>query len=233
MLKVNTIYLQLKQDILNHRYPINQFLPNESKLCKEYNCAKNTFSKALYRLEQEGYVRVISGHGVLCLSASHVNFFSSNHQSFKEASHDNALITKTVLLKKVNKVISTRESLLSHFPRQTPVVKIKRLRYVNNQPVILDINYFNPKFIPKLSKQIIEDSIYEYIEQQGITIAWIDKKIVFEQPSVIDYHLFGSKIVGLIVVHNYVYDDDDNLIEYTQSRHLPEFFNFRSHCQRL
>lgn len=54
----------------------------------------------------------------------------------------------------------------SGFPIGAEVYCIHRVRYLNGQPLILDIDLFLRSLVPGLTAEIAEQSIYAYIEQE-------------------------------------------------------------------
>src|SRR5699024_10055405 len=64
------------------------------------------------------------------------------------------------------------------------VWNVVRIRKVDDERIILDKDYFSEKFVPRLSKEICEKSIYHYIENDlGLIIGFAQKEIVVETPT--------------------------------------------------
>ncbi len=89
-------------------------------------------------------------------------------------------------------------------------------------------------YVEKLTKEICENSIYEYIENElGMTISFAKKEIIVVEPTEEDkrlLHLEGFS--NVVVVKNYVYFDDASLFQYTESRHRPDKFKFVDFARR-
>ena len=54
---------------------------------------------------------------------------------------------------------------LLNVKEKTEIDHIKRVRNIDGEKVILDINHFVSEFIPGLTKEIATASIYKYIEK--------------------------------------------------------------------
>lgn len=66
--------------------------------------------------------------------------------------------------------------------RKTEIDHIKRVRNIDGEKVILDINHFVSEFIPGLTKEIATASIYKYIEKElGLHISY-SQRVIEVQP---------------------------------------------------
>ena len=82
--------------------------------------------------------------------------------------------------------------------------------------------------MPQLSREIAENSIYEYIENTlGITIVASKRIMTVEKMNQIDMQYINLEEYNcLAVVSSFTYNSEGILFEYTQSRHHPEYFKF-------
>src|SRR5690606_11147162 len=115
------------------------------------------------------------------------------------------------------------------------VWKIVRTREMNGEKVILDKDYLWKKYVPHLTKDICEDSIYEYLEGQlNLKISFAKKEIVVEEPTDEDRALLDLEgFHNMVVIRSYVYLDDANLFQFTESRHRPDKFRFVDFARRM
>lgn len=67
---------QLKQDIINGKYPLGTMIPTENELVEQYNVSKITIRKAVQLLVDDGYVQKQSGKGTIVLSNRPFNIMS-------------------------------------------------------------------------------------------------------------------------------------------------------------
>ena len=81
-------YLNIYNDILgkieNGIYQVNDKLPSENILMKEYSVSRDTIRKSLNILEQNGYIQKTKGKGSFVLDINKFNFPVSGVVSFKE-----------------------------------------------------------------------------------------------------------------------------------------------------
>ena len=122
----------------------------------------------------------------------------------------------------------------SSFPVGSEVLHICRVRCVDDKPLILDVNYFLKSAVPGLTKEIAENSIYAYLEQElKMQIVTSKRKITVEKATPQDRKLiFMDGYNCLAVVTSNTFNSDGVMFEYTQSRHQPEYFSFHDTATR-
>lgn len=59
---------QIKQDIIEGKYPLDTMIPTENELVEQFNVSKITIRKAVQLLVDDGYVKKQSGRGTIVLS---------------------------------------------------------------------------------------------------------------------------------------------------------------------
>ncbi|SFA94854.1 trehalose operon repressor [Clostridium frigidicarnis] len=235
---MNTKYLSIYNDIVgkieNGIYEINDKLPSEHILMKEYNVSRDTIRKALNILEQNGYIQKTKGKGSFVLDINKFNFPVSGVVSFKE------------LTDKIGKDSETKvESLKCIFPRtsmakslelnpEDKVWEVIRARTLDKEKIILDKDYVAQKFVENLTEEICKDSLYNYIENElGLKIAYSKKEITVQMATEEDKKYLDMKNFDMIVVvKSYTYLDDTSLFQYTESRHRPDKFVFVDFARR-
>lgn len=232
--KYLNIYNYLKDKIQSNEFQDGK-LPSENELSALFNVSRNTVRRSLDLLASDGLVTSVHGKGVFILEKQPLNFLVGGLQSFKEASEHNDLNYHTSIPLFENIVIDEKLAKETNFLINSKAVKILRVRNIDNENVILDINYFNSNIVKDLTKDIAYKSIYNFIENDlNLKISGAQKVISVEQACDIDktyLDLNGSNLVA--VISNYVYLDDGTLFEYTQSRHRHDRFTFNTFARRF
>lgn len=87
-----------------------------------------------------------------------------------------------------------------------------------------------------LTKEIAENSIYQYLEQD-LRMAIVNSRRVMtvEKITEIDekyLELNSEEYNCMAVVSSYTYNSDGILFEFTQSRHRPDYFRFQDNAVR-
>lgn len=227
--KFKSIYQNIKSNIVNGKYKGTMMLPTEMELTKEFDCSRNTVRRAIDELSRDGYVKSVRGKGVIILEHNKSIEFSlgdlaglkeqnlRNHQSFTTSvSHFSKITIDENLFNKTGLKLNSQ------------VYHLHRIRYVENEAMILDINYFDAETVPNLTVEVAQDSIYEYIENTLNTKILTSKKvIVVEHATELDKRYLNLGTYDCVaVVRNYAYTDNGKLFEYTEARHRPDKFIF-------
>ena len=122
------------------------------------------------------------------------------------------------------------------FPAGAEVYYIQRLHYLDELPLILSHNYFLKEAVPGLTKEIAENSIYQYLEQTlHMTIVNSKRIMTVEKMTQIDekyLKIAAGNYNGMAVVSSQTYNSDGVMFEYTQSRHRPDYFRFYDNAVR-
>ena len=231
-------YLKVYNDIVSKIesgvYEPTTMLPSEKNLINHYQVSRDTVRKSLSMLEQNGYIQKTKGKGSFVLDINKLNFPVSGVVSFKEVTEKSGRNAKTQV-----------EIFESQFPRESirknlelnsdePVWKVVRSRTIDGEKVILDKDYLVQKYVPHLTEEICQDSLYEYLENiLGLKIAYANKEITVQMATEEDRKLLDLKNFDMVaVVRSYTYLDDTSLFQYTESRHRPDKFIFVDFARR-
>ncbi|ACO84828.1 trehalose operon repressor [Clostridium botulinum] len=232
--KYLTIYNEISNKIENNKIQSGEKLSSENEMMKEYNVSRDTIRKALNLLESNGYIQKVKGKGSFVLDINKFDFPVSGLTSFKELStrmgvESNTLVKELKLIKSDNFLMKQL-----NLSKNDDVWKVIRVREIDNKKIILDKDFFNKKYVPLLTKDICENSIYEYLENElGLKISFAKKEITVQQATQEDKsYLDFENYSMIVVVKNYIYLDDMSLFQYTESRHRPDRFKFVEFARR-
>jgi GntR family transcriptional regulator, trehalose operon transcriptional repressor len=233
--KYKQIFEDLSRKIQNATYKANTILPSENELAVMYSTSRETIRKALTLLAQKGLIQKLRGKGSLVLDVSRMDFPISGLVSFKElqSSMGREGIETTV---HEFGLVNANENLSSIFDvsEDTEIWNVVRARQIQGEKIILDKSYFLKSEVPLLTKEICENSIYEYLENElKLPIDFAKKEIVVEECTDEDRkYLDLDEYDHVVVVKNYVHLKDATLFEYTESRHRLDKFRFVDFARR-
>ena len=231
-------YLKIYNDIVGKIdsgiFEGNHKLPSEAQLMDEYGVSRDTVRKSLNLLDQNGYIEKSKGKGSFVRNANKFNFPISGINSFKEIELTLGKECKTVVqeLTLNNPSESVMKKLeLSH---NAYVWKVVRTRSIDGEKIILDKDYLNSEFVPILTKEICNDSLYKYIEKDlSLKIAYAEKEITVQNATEEDKELLDLRGYDMVaVVKSYTYLVGRKLFQYTESRHRPDKFKFVDFARR-
>ena len=142
--RFDLIYKDLKQKIEKKVYDFQSLLPSENEMSEIYGCSRNTYRRAISMLAKDGYVQAVHGKGVIVLyQPQHTTTFSiGGIESFHESALRNHLKVHTEVKKFTEIVADEHIAANSGFPVGAELYYIQRVRYLDDKPVILDINLF-------------------------------------------------------------------------------------------
>ncbi len=228
--KFEMIYYDLKNDIETGSYSFQTWLPSENELVKLYNCSRNTIRRAVYKLIEEGSVQAIHGKGVQVIyqPIQQTAFTIGGIESFKESALRNKKNFSTKVIKFEEIVSDEVIAKKTGFPAGNELYSIKRVRFLNGKPLIMDINLFLKSSVPDLTPQIAETSIYEYIENTlHMSIVTSKRQVTVERAKDLDKnYLELNDYDCMAVITGQTYNSEGIMFEYTQSRHRPDYFCF-------
>jgi GntR family trehalose operon transcriptional repressor len=232
--KFMAIYNNLVRNIKEGKLKSNSLLPSEHVLAEQFGTSRETIRKALNLLSYNGFIQKVRGKGSVVLDVSRFDFPVSGLVSFRELAessgkdwrtnvHELVLIKPDDFLKQQLKLTGKDETW-----------KVVRSREVNHEKIILDKDFIKKQFVPTITKDICEDSLYHYFERElGLVVSFAKKEITVEEATEEDHEYLDIKgYTHVVVVKNHVYLDDASLLQYTESRHRLDKFRFVDFARR-
>lgn len=182
--KKKSVYMhicyQIIEDIIKGKYEVGDVIPTQNELAESFEVSRTTVREAIKELIHRGILQTVKGKGTFILkkpgevgrSERLAGFSGSNFRNIGSQKH-----TKVVALEniKANKMLSTNLMI----PLDSPVVHIKRVRYVDQYPMCVDDAYLAGRYLEdvEFSKEILEDSsLYKILEHAGIYMDFIEEK---------------------------------------------------------
>lgn len=174
--KNDTVKNYIKDKIQRHIYTEGQIIESESRLCDILQVSRMTVRKALDELVGEGIVYKEKGRGT----------FISKKPKYAEF---RCGVGFSQEIRKKGMVPSTREATLElitadyelaeklNIQELEPVWKVTRVRCADGQPVTYAEEYYLYALCPELTLDIVNQSIYDYLEEKGIVYACLDQKL--------------------------------------------------------
>ena len=236
MRKYDAIYQDLKDKIEAEIYATGSLLPSESALQDMYQASRDTVRKALRLLKDDGFIQSQKGKGSTVINRQEYVFPVSGVVSYAELAAQFHLQTRTVVLTNHFATLPAKS-----FKDVDPTVEVKqmrllkRVRYLENEPDIMDIDYLDPKVVPPIPESVAKDSLYAYLEGPvGLTIAYATKEITVETATEEDQrYLKIPPSAVVVVVRSCSSLTDTTKFQYTESRHRADRFKFHDFARRI
>jgi len=216
----------IKHDIKTGVLRYGDKIYSEKDIMNKYNVSSTTARKSLDVLRRENLIESIQGKGSFILqtkivrSLKKVISFSENmkKQSIEPSSK---IIEKTI----INDYTEYHKRL--NLLKGEKILKIKRVRYGNGIPLLLDTRYINLKYCPGIENLDFSDSLYEIYESYKIKIVH-SKQIL--QLSFLDENdaklLNCKKFDPVIKIEGTLFSEDYTSIEYEEDLWNGTVFSF-------
>lgn len=235
--RYDVIYNDILANIENGTYPYRSFLPSESTLTEAFSCSHNTLRRALGLLKEKGYVQPIHGKGVRVIwqpRGQRATFEVGGIESFRETAERNRLSACTRVTDFRHVVADEALSLRTGHPEGAELVTVERVRVLDGQALILDRSYFLASFVPGLTAEIAEGSIYDFLEGElGVVVSTSKRTITVERATHHDAEMLDIEGFDyLAVMTSQTFDSKGNMFEHTESRHRPDTFCFHDTAVR-
>lgn len=233
--KYRTIYEIMRDRIENGEYKVGDQLPDELSVCKMFDCSRMTVKKAYDMLVMEGYIYRKQGQGSFVLSRSlkrpELEIQERELLGFSRATQGRG--TSKILH---FSLIFATETIARHLNIRVndPVYDILRVRLVDGEPYVIEQTYMSPSVIPGITEDILNHSVYDYIEKElGFRIGASQRTTFAAVSNDLDHKELGLKdIEPVLVVEQIAYLDNGTPFEYSISRHRYDLFRFSVYSVR-
>lgn len=230
MSKYEVISNEIRKRIKNNEYSLDQPIPDEVSLAKEFDCSRMTMKRALDILVMEGLLYRKRGHGTFIIKSakqdSRVNVVSKETIGLTELLKGKKITSKIIKFE----VEFPTEETAAHLAidPQTPVYHLIRLRIVEGEPYVMEETYMPANLIPGLNEDILHGSIYRHIIQGlGLTIGGSHQKIRASKPNDLDQaHLDCNSDDPILEVEQVGFLNTGIPFEYSFARHRYDKFVF-------
>ncbi|HEV7351422.1 GntR family transcriptional regulator [Telluribacter sp.] len=135
------LYTQLKSQIQSGHYKEGDLLPSENELGSQHRIARMTVRRALTELANEGYIRKVKGKGSI-VSATRKSLGLLSFKGFSEVvGAEHQVKTMTLRAPTVMAWPDRFFYALSQEEQQAGCVTLERVRFVNDEPIMIEYTY--------------------------------------------------------------------------------------------
>ncbi|MBO8140716.1 MAG: GntR family transcriptional regulator [Firmicutes bacterium] len=219
-------YYQLKELIKDHihrgRWQPGSRIPSEPQLCELYGVSRTVVRQALGELVAEGYLRKERGRGTFVAKPKIAGSLVQRLTGFYEDVVRRGLLPRTKVLSQ--SVVPAPQTVAAYLeiPVDTPVIRIERLRFVDDEPLLLVTTYIPYVLCPGLVKEdLAENSLYQLMEEKyGIRLARGRRMLEAVAATELEAQLLGVKPgAPLLYLRSITYMPNGQAIEYYEAKH--------------
>jgi DNA-binding GntR family transcriptional regulator len=231
------LYLQLydilKKKIESSEWAIGSQIPTEEDLCKMFNVSRATVRTAVLELVRQGYLKRQQGKGTFIfrnvISEGLTMLTSLREIFFEEDLH----FSTNVLARTVMMPVDDMDIKLN-IEKDKHVIYIKRMRFIENEPALLQETYIPYHISPLLLEDDIENnSLFDLFEKKyGIKITKVKNYIEIARLSEDEARLLSlTEGAPAVLLTQYFYSGE-TLVMYTRSIKRTDRFKFLMELER-
>ncbi len=229
--KSQKLYVQLfeilKEKIESGELTVGAQIPTEDVLCKKYDVSKATVRLAILDLARQGYLIRQQGKGTfVCKRIIPEGLTMST--SFREMMLEAGVKYSTKVLAQTVMMPIDDIDVKLNVPENTHLIYIRRLRTVDEEPVLLQEAYIPHHICPEiLAEDVADNSLFELFENKfgiHVTLVRDNIEVTTSKPD-------ESKILGLpegsyvLLLDQHFYSGDTQIM-YMRSIKRPDRFRF-------
>ena len=215
------LYSQLKESIKeaiqNGILKPGDKLPTEHEICNHFNLSRTVTRQAFYELMSEGYIVRYKSRGTFVNQQSKENVFFKEIISFNDEMKMYGFEPKTELISIEKFICNDYIAEKSEFNVGDELIRIQRLRYRNDDPIVFVDGYYRASDIPEIEKHDLEKESMFYILEKYYNIKVMHTKKRFMARIVEDKYA------------NYLSIKKKSAVQYVESREYnqqDEFVSF-------
>lgn len=229
--KYSRVMNSIRSKIISGAYPIGSKLPSEVKMQEEYGVSRVTIRLAVDGLVKDGLVERIQGTGSYVRKPKRLSRLvrENSVESFSEVAKENGFEshTKVIIVDKVpatdflKKVLHTESDEVLH---------TERLRYLEDDPIFLENNYYPlPRFLD-LPNYDLSGSLYTIFKDNfGINSLESDNTILSVKTANVESAKLLNRSVGfpLFYMKTQIFDDKNNVVQYGEQLIVSDRYQFK------
>ena len=232
MLKYEAIASDLRKQITDGVFTPGQQLALEKEMCTQYGVSRITIKRAVDELVKEGLVVKRRGSGTFVKSLededvkelSMANQFSGFAATFKERNVGTKVLRFDIIHPE-EEVAAKLQMSVDDF-----IYDIVRVRSLDGQPVVIEYTQMPIQLIPGIKRQVLEKSIYGYIEEElKLKIQSAHRTVRAVMPTEEEKKELDIKgVLPLLEVTQVAFLDDGRPFEFSIAHHRADRNVFRS-----
>ncbi|TYR79745.1 phosphonate metabolism transcriptional regulator PhnF [Priestia megaterium] len=225
---------QLKKQIDNGELQPHDALPSEREYAEQFQISRMTVRQAINNLVNDGYLYRQKGRGTF-VAEKKLEQQLVGLTSFTEDMKARGMEPSSKLLS--FEIIPASEKIATQLQIDTyaPVYEIKRIRLADNVPMALETVYMSANLIKGLTEEIINQSLYQYIENQsGLKIGQATQ--TFESSIASDaetVHLKIPKRSPILLIQRNTYLENGTPLEVVRSLYRADRYKFTITMARM
>jgi len=169
------LYHQLKEklaQLVDEKYKPGDLLPSEPEIERMFDVSRMTVRLAMGALVEEGIIVKMRGRGTF-VQPPKISHSLSSITSWTQQMKERGLVPKTVDAELARMEPPRKIAAALGLAPQEHVIRIKRIRHANDEPMCIMINYIRESAVPGLlDRGLNDESLYTVLSRDyGLRIA--------------------------------------------------------------
>ncbi len=163
------LYYQIKELLLQFIRESEEGdpIPTEVELCEQFEVSRQTVRQSINELVSEGYLNRMKGKGTFIREKKIKQDFLLVLDSFDDEMRRKGLVPTTKVLELTLVKSDPEVSKVLGLKVGSDVVKLRRLRFANNEPFVLVLTYLPYHLLNNiLTKDFNKESLYKIIDRE-------------------------------------------------------------------
>lgn len=216
----------VKQDISSGALKNGEKIYSEKDIMTKYNVSSTTARKSLEVLRRENLIESIQGKGSFILQTKILRSLKKVI-SFTESMKKQSIEPSSKLIDKVILSDYSEYHKKLNLTDGEKILKIKRIRYGNGIPLLIDTRYINLKYYPGIENMDLSGSLYEIYESYKIKIVHSKQILKLSFVDEVNAKLLNcKKFDPVIQIEGTLYTQDFTSIEYEEDLWNGTVFSF-------
>lgn len=218
---------QIKELIEKGELKPGDCLPPEREYAEKYGISRMTVRQAFTHLVNDGYLYRVQGKGTFVAERKFIQPLKGL-TSFTEDMKKRGLKPGSQLISfEIIPATSQIAKQLS-IPKYEPIYEIKRIRLADNVPMALETSYISANLIKGLTEQIVNKSLYAYIEDNfNLRIDFAEQTIESSIASGVEAQLLKiKKGAPVMLIQRHTFLQDGTPLELVKSIYRADRYKF-------
>lgn len=235
------LYLQLKDNlasqIADDRLQPGDALPSERQLCEEFNVSRSTVREALRELSDQGLIRTVPGRGAFVTAHQSNLTIRVSLAGFTGDVHRQGMTPASRLLG-AGLVASPSAALVEKMGLQPSdeLVRLERLRLVNDVPLALHIAYLNHRLCPQiLQHNLADESVFQLLcAEYGLRLARAEEQVYAALADQREMELLNLTYPAAVLrTERTTFMDTGEVIEFSLATYCGEWYRMSMLLEKL
>ena len=220
------IHDAIKKDIDEGVWLIGDRLPSERDLADHFEVSRMTLRQAVTLLVEEGILERRVGSGTYV--ASHrVRDKMRGTTSFTEIVHSQGKTPSSKLISYQRQLASDTEIKELQLEPSDYVIRMERIRYADNIPLVFEVASIPEKFIKDMKRDEITEHFFKTLVSHGFEIGKSRQTIYAKTASErVANYLSVSRGHAILALTQVSYFSNGNPFEYVRSQYVGDRFEF-------